>query len=97
MLAEIVAVQLYCFRSAQLGQHGELSDTIASLAKMNNTRKARQIIAEALTSWAATGLSWKTNVMRHLADIEAVHTYEGTETIQTLLVGRAITGHAAFA
>ena len=36
------------------------------------------------------------NVMRHMADIEAIHTYEGTETIQTLIVGRDITGVSAF-
>jgi glutaryl-CoA dehydrogenase len=85
-----------CFRSAQLGQRGELSDTIASLAKMNNTRKARHIIAEARDLLRGNGILLENHVMRHLADIEAVHTYEGTETIQTLLVGRAITGHAAF-
>jgi glutaryl-CoA dehydrogenase len=96
MLAEIVAMQLYCFRSAQLGERGELSDTIASLAKMNNTRKARQIIADARDLLGGNGILLENHVMRHLADIEAVHTYEGTETIQTLLVGRAITGHAAF-
>jgi glutaryl-CoA dehydrogenase len=96
MLAEIVAVQLYCFRGAHLGQRGELSDTIASLAKMNNTRKARQIIAEARDLLGGNGILLENHVMRPLADLEAVHTYEGTETIQTLLVGRAITGHAAF-
>jgi glutaryl-CoA dehydrogenase len=37
------------------------------------------------------------HVMRHLADIEATHTHEGTETIQTLIVGRDITGGSAFA
>jgi glutaryl-CoA dehydrogenase len=89
-------MQLYCFRSAQLGQRGELSDTIASLAKMNNTRKARHIIAEVRDLLGGNGILLENHVMRHLADIEAVHTYEGTETIQTLLVGRAITGHAAF-
>jgi len=36
------------------------------------------------------------HVMRHMADIEAIHTYEGTETIQTLIVGRDITGASAF-
>jgi glutaryl-CoA dehydrogenase len=37
------------------------------------------------------------HVIRHMADIEAIHTYEGTETIQTLIVGRDITGVSAFA
>lgn len=96
MLAEIVAMQLYCFRSAQLKEQDRLTDTISSLAKMNNTRKARQVILEARDLLGGNGILLENHVMRHLADIEAVHTYEGTETIQTLLVGRAITGHAAF-
>jgi len=96
MLAEIVAMQLYCFRTAQLDESGKLADTIASLAKMNNTRKARQIILEARDLLGGNGILLENHVMRHLADIEALHTYEGTETIQTLLVGREITGVSAF-
>ena len=42
------------------------------------------------------GILLENHVMRHLADVEAIHTYEGTETIQTLLVGRDITGVGAF-
>jgi glutaryl-CoA dehydrogenase len=96
MLAEIVAMQLYCFRSAQLSERGKLTDTIGSLAKMNNTRKARQVILEARDLLGGNGILLENHVIRHLADIEAVHTYEGTETIQTLLVGRDITGVSAF-
>ena len=96
MLAEVVAMQLYCFRTAQLAEQGKLTDTIASLAKMNNTRKARQVILEARDLLGGNGILLENHVMRHMADIEAVHTYEGTETIQTLLVGRDITGVSAF-
>jgi glutaryl-CoA dehydrogenase len=63
---------------------------------MNNTRKARQIILEARDLLGGNGILLENHVMRHLADIEALHTYEGTETIQTLLVGREITGVGAF-
>jgi glutaryl-CoA dehydrogenase len=96
MLAEIVAMQLYCFRTAQLHDAGKLADTIASLAKLNNTTKARQVILEARDLLGGNGILLENHVMRHMADIEAVHTYEGTETIQTLLVGRDITGTGAF-
>jgi glutaryl-CoA dehydrogenase len=96
MLAEIVAMQLYCLRTAQLIEKGAMSDTIASLAKMNNTRKARQVILEARDLLGGNGILLGNHVMRHMADMEAIHTYEGTETIQTLLVGRDITGVAAF-
>lgn len=97
MLQEIVGMQLYCLRIAQLHESGELTDTIASLAKLNNTTKARQLIIDARDLLGGNGILLDNHVMRHMADIEAIHTYEGTETIQTLLVGRKITGVGAFA
>jgi glutaryl-CoA dehydrogenase len=96
MLQELVGMQLYCMRLAQLEMTGRLTDTIASLAKLNNTTKARQIILEARDMLGGNGILLENHVMRHLADIEAIHTYEGTETIQSLLVGRDITGVGAF-
>jgi glutaryl-CoA dehydrogenase len=97
MLQEIVGMQLYCLRLAELGGRGELHDTIASLAKLNNTSKARQICLEARDLLGGNGILLENHVIRHLVDVEAIHTYEGTETIQTLLVGRDITGVGAFA
>jgi glutaryl-CoA dehydrogenase len=97
MLAEICSMQLYCLRLGRLIEEGRLTDTIAALAKMNNTRKARQVIAEARDLLGGNGILLDFHVMRHMADIEAIHTYEGTETIQTLIVGRDITGVGAFA
>ncbi len=97
MLAEICGMQLYCLRLGRLIEEGTFSDTIAALAKMNNTRKARQIILEARDLLGGNGILLDFHVMRHLADIAAIHTYEGTETIQTLIVGRDIAGVGAFA
>ncbi len=97
MLAEICGMQLYCLRLGRLIEEGALSDTIAALAKMNNTSKARQVILEARDLLGGNGILLDYHVMRHLADMEAIHTYEGTETIQTLIVGRDITGVGAFA
>src|SRR4051794_30277090 len=97
MLQEVVGMQLFCMRLAQLHERGELDDTVASLAKLNNTSKARQICLEARDLLGGNGILLDNHVMRHLADVEAIHTYEGTETIQTLLVGRDITGVGAFA
>ena len=96
MLAEVCSMQLYCLRLGRLTEEGNLTDTIAALAKMNNTRKARQVIAEARDLLGGNGILLDFHVMRHMADIEAIHTYEGTETIQTLIVGRDITGVGAF-
>jgi glutaryl-CoA dehydrogenase len=96
MLAEVTAMQLYCLRLGRLIEEGRLTDTIAALAKMNNTRKARQVCWEARDMLGGNGILLDFHVMRHMADIEAIHTYEGTETIQTLIVGKEITGVGAF-
>jgi len=97
MLAEVCSMQLYCLQLARLQEQGALTDTIAALAKMNNTRKAREVIAEGRDLLGGNGILLDYHVVRHMADIEALHTYEGTETIQTLIVGRDITGVGAFA
>ncbi len=96
MLQELVGMQLYCMRLAQLEMTGRMTDTIASLAKLNNTSKARQIVADARDLLGGNGILLENHVIRHMMDVEAIHTYEGTETIQTLLVGRDITGVGAF-
>jgi glutaryl-CoA dehydrogenase len=96
MLAELCSMQLYCLRLGRLIEEGSLTDTIAAIAKMNNTRKAREIVAEARDLLGGNGILLDFHVMRHMADMEALHTYEGTETIQTLIVGRDVTGIGAF-
>jgi glutaryl-CoA dehydrogenase len=97
MLAEITAMQLYCVRIGRLIEEERLSDTIAALAKLNNTVKAREVVAEARNLLGGNGILLENHVMRHMADMEAIFTFEGTETIQTLVVGRDITGSSAFA
>jgi glutaryl-CoA dehydrogenase len=97
MLAEVTGMQLYCMQLARLEETGRLTDTIAGLAKLNNTRKARQVIAEARDLLGGNGVLLENHVIRHMGDIEIIHTYEGTETMQTLIVGRDITGIGAFA
>jgi glutaryl-CoA dehydrogenase len=96
MLAEVCSMQLYCRQLGRLQNEGALTDTIAAIAKMNNTSRARQVIAEARDLLGGNGILLEYHVIRHMADIEAIHTYEGTETIQTLIVGRDITGVGAF-
>ena len=88
MLAEVCSMQLYCLRLGRLIEEGKLTDTIAAIAKMNNTRKARQVVSEARDLLGGNGILLDFHVIRHMADIEALHTYEGTETIQTLIVGK---------
>ena len=97
MLDELTAMQLYCRRLADLEQAGQLRPTQASLAKYHNTRAARRIAAVARDLLGGNGILLENRVMQHMADIEAIHTYEGTESVQALLIGRDITGVGAFA
>jgi glutaryl-CoA dehydrogenase len=97
MLAEVTAMQLYCLQLGRLVEQNKLRDTIAGLAKMNDTIKARQVIAEGRNLLGGNGILLDYHVIRHMADIEAIYTFEGTETIQALIVGRDVTGVSAFA
>jgi glutaryl-CoA dehydrogenase len=97
MLAEVTGMQLYCLQIGRLAERGQLSDTIAGLAKLNNTSKARMVCADARDLLGGNGILLENHVIRHMADIEAIHTYEGTAAMQTLIVGRDITGVGAFA
>jgi glutaryl-CoA dehydrogenase len=97
MLADVTAMQLYCMQLARLTAGGRITDTIAGLAKLHNTRKAREVIAQARDLLGGNGILLENHVIRHMGDIEVLHTYEGTETMQMLIVGRDITGIGAFA
>jgi glutaryl-CoA dehydrogenase len=97
MLVDITGMQLMCLRLAQLDQEGRVSLQQASLAKLNTAASARRVCAMARDILGGNGILLDHHVARHLADMEAVYTYEGTDTIQSLIVGRAITGLSAFA
>ncbi len=96
MLANVTSMQLLCLRLSQLQASGKMTDAMASLAKMNNARLAREVVADAREMLGGNGILLEYHIARHHADIEAVFTYEGTDTIQSLIVGRAITGIQAF-
>ncbi len=96
MLAEITAMQLLCLRLSQLLEAGKMTPGMASLAKMNNAAKARQIVADARDLLGGNGILLENHIARHQADMEAVFTYEGTDHIQALILGREITGLSAF-
>ena len=61
------------------------------------TRAAREIASNARDLLGGSGILLENRVVRHRSDIEALHTYEGTDTMQSLIVGRSITGTSAFA
>ncbi|MDF2506193.1 MAG: acyl-CoA dehydrogenase [Microbacterium sp.] len=97
MLADLTAMQLMCFRTGALQDQGRLSNEQASLSKMFAGQKSRQLCRDARDLLGGNGLLIENHVARHLTDMEVVHTYEGTDFIQSLIIGREITGISAFA
>ena len=96
MLSEITNMQLMVYRLSQLQEQGKMTGPMASLAKMNNAKKSKQVCADARDIMGGNGVLLEYHVARHLSDMEIVYTYEGTDTIQSLIVGRDITGISAF-
>jgi glutaryl-CoA dehydrogenase len=97
MVGEITAMQLLCLRLSELAEDGRLTPGMASLAKMNHAAKARAIVADARDILGGNGILLEQHVARHHADIEAIFTFEGTDSIQSLILGREITGLPAIA
>ncbi|MDN5899031.1 MAG: acyl-CoA dehydrogenase family protein [Brachybacterium sp.] len=97
MLQTLTSMQLHCVRLAELEAAGTIRPEQASLAKVHNTRAAREIASDARDMLGGSGILLENRVVRHRSDIEALHTYEGTDTMQSLIVGRSITGVSAFA
>jgi len=96
MLNEITKAQLLAFRLAQLKDEGKMTHHHVSLAKMNNVKVARDIGLLAREILGANGISSEYPIMRHMNNIESVYTYEGTNDIQMLALGKDITGISAF-
>ena len=97
MLSILTQMQLLVKQMTRLDEADQLTGPQASLAKYTCTRGAREIAAIARDLLGGNGILLGNRLGRHFADIEAVHTYEGTETVQALLLGREITGYSAFA
>jgi glutaryl-CoA dehydrogenase len=96
MLADITAMQTLCFRLSQLRAEGRMTIAMASLAKMHNAKRSYQVVADARDILGGNGVLLEYHVARHLADMQAVYTYDGTDTVLALIVGRDITEHQAF-
>jgi glutaryl-CoA dehydrogenase len=97
MLGDLTAMQLYAIRMARLIDEGKVEETMAALAKYYCTVKGRNVCRLARDVLGGNGILLDFHVMRHLCDMEALVTYEGTAEIQSLIVGRHITGQSAFA
>ena len=96
MLSELTAMQLMCNRMVELADKDALTNAMASMVKMATSQKGKWICNEARELLAGNGLLLESHVARHLTDMEVVSTYEGTDSIRAILVGRDITGISAF-
>ena len=96
MLVEITKAQLVSHQLGRLLDEGRAGPPQISLAKLNNVREAIKIARIARDILAARGILADHHIMRHLCDLEAVSTLEGTAAMHTLVLGQEITGIAAF-
>ncbi|WKV10834.1 acyl-CoA dehydrogenase family protein [Marivirga harenae] len=96
MLTEITKSQLLNYRLAQLMDEGKASTPQISLAKRNAVEIALNIAREARQIHGGMGITGDYPMMRHMANLESVITYEGTHDIHLLILGKEITGIAAF-
>jgi glutaryl-CoA dehydrogenase len=96
MLANITSSACLCARLAALQQDGQAEDHHSALAKAFCTVRMRETTGWARELLGGNGILLENQVGRFVADSEAIYSYEGTREINTLIVGRAITGLSAF-
>lgn len=96
MLTNLTAMQTMVARLSELQDQKELTDEHASLAKVFCSLRTRDIVSKAREVMGGNGILLEYDVARFVADAEAIYSYEGTKEINTLIVGRAITGYSAF-
>ena len=96
MITEITKAQLLSYRLGKLKDAGKMGPEQVSMAKMNNVSTALQISRLARDILGANGITDEYPIIRHLLNLETVNTYEGTEDIHRLTIGRDITGLNAF-
>lgn len=96
MFTEIVKAQTLNLRLGRLKEQGKATPTMVSLAKRNACREAIQIARSARNLLGANGISLEYHVIRHMENLESVFTYEGTDNVHTLVLGKHITGINAF-
>ncbi|GAA1234541.1 MULTISPECIES: acyl-CoA dehydrogenase family protein [Janibacter] len=96
MTLELGKGMLLALHLGRLKDEGQLRHEQVSLGKLNNVREAIAIAREARTILGAAGITLEHPVMRHANNLESVLTYEGTSEVHQLIIGRALTGEAAF-
>jgi len=97
MAAAVAHGELLALHLGRLADAGRLAPAQISIGKRENVRMARDVARTARGVLGAEGITDAQPVMRHLANLEAVATYEGTDEVHTLILGHALTGMRAFA
>lgn len=96
MSTEIAIGREACLRVGRLMESGKASPEMVSMIKRNSCGKALEIARTARDMLGGNGISDEYHVIRHMMNLEAVNTYEGTHDVHALILGRAITGIPAF-
>jgi glutaryl-CoA dehydrogenase len=96
MVRRIATGQLLALQLGRLKDAGRLHHAQVSLAKWNNCRLALDIARDARDILGGAGITLDHHALRHALNLESVITYEGTETVHELVIGRELTGVAAF-
>jgi len=96
MARRISTAQLLALHLGRRKDLGELHPAQVSLGKWNNVRMALEVARACRELLGAAGISVEHNAIRHMLNLESVLTYEGTETIHQLVIGKELTGHSAF-
>lgn len=96
MLGNVTAMFSLCLRLSQMADAGQMRDEHAALAKVHTAARCRETVAFAREAFGGNGILLENGVAKHFCDTEAIYSYEGTNEINTLVVGRAITGLSAF-
>ena len=96
MFTEISKAQLLCLRIGRMKDAGELQPVHVSMAKMNNVAMAMECARTARSILGANGITADYPMMRHMSNLESVYTYEGTNEVHLLVLGKHITGLDAF-
>ena len=96
MVTRITESQLLVYRLGRLKDEGKMTFQQVSMAKRNNCVLARDIARISRGILGANGITEDYSIMRHMANIESVYTYEGTHEMLTLIIGQAGTGMAAY-
>lgn len=96
MATDITLATLSCIQLSRLKDNQQLAPEMISMIKRNNCMKSLQIARECRDILGGNGIVDEYHVMRHMVNLETVNTYEGTNDVHALILGRAITGIQSF-